>query len=83
MLSKIKTVYISTLSINFHEFNIHSSLAQRKYFNNEIFPNYGMHYNEMLSGDYAVLLSTKRASFQLYTGVHNPYLHLICTGYTG
>jgi len=28
--------------MNFREFNFRSSLALRKYFNNEIFPNYGM-----------------------------------------
>ena len=33
--------YCCFMSINFREFNFRSCLALRKYFNNEIFPNYG------------------------------------------
>ena len=33
------------MSINFREFNFHCSLALQIFFNNKIFPNYGMHKN--------------------------------------
>ena len=42
ILSYRKLSLFQLLSINFHEFNFRSSLALRKYFNNEIFPNYGI-----------------------------------------
>ena len=41
LLSYRKLLLFQLLSVNFCEFNFHSSLSLRKYFNNEIFPNYG------------------------------------------